>query len=49
MHHSLSFNSADYVHISGPRPIHFDKHKVAQKCTSVKISVVGRTATPFDV
>lgn len=48
MHHSLSFNSEDNVHISGPSRL-FEKQNVAQKCTSVKISVVGRTATPFDV
>lgn len=48
MNHSLSFNSEDNVHIRGPSPIS-KKQNVAQKCTHVKISVVGRTATPFDV
>lgn len=48
MHHSLSFDSEDSVHISRLSPL-FEKQIVAQKCPTVKISVVGRTATAFGV
>lgn len=45
MHHSLSLDSEDNVRICGPSPL--SQNKLLHKMSSVKLSVVGRTATAW--